>query len=93
MTAYDDTNDHDHFGDDYDFLDEEGPDAHDIARAEAMDDTAACPVCNATVHEEAQQCPACGNWITPRVGSRSQSAVWLVIVAAVLLSFLLIMLR
>jgi hypothetical protein len=25
----------------------------------------ACPSCGAEVYEEAEQCPACGEWITP----------------------------
>ncbi len=47
-------------------------------------DLLACPSCKAAVHEDTQQCPRCGDWITPVfLGQRSKRLIWLV--AAVLL--------
>ena len=48
------------------------------------DDLLLCPSCKADVHEDTQQCPHCGDWITPVFRERrSKRLIWLV--AAVLL--------
>jgi hypothetical protein len=48
----------------------------------------ACPSCGRAVHEDTQQCPYCGDWITP-VDPRGawKRRVW--IVAAILLVLVL----
>ena len=47
------------------------------------EDVLVCPSCHATVHEDTQQCPHCGDWIVPVwPRRRSRRLVW--IVAAVL---------
>ncbi len=64
---------------------------------EADDDqdcTLVCPVCSAAVHEDTQQCPACGDWIVPIYPSAHfKRWVWIVAVALVLLSFLIMTIR
>ena len=57
---------------------------------ESGDDLLLCPSCRASVHEDTQQCPHCGDWITPVwPQERSKRLVWLV--AAVLVIVALIM--
>ncbi|MGB0716260.1 MAG: hypothetical protein ACPGXK_10300 [Phycisphaerae bacterium] len=93
MSSYDESYDVDAYAEE-EFLDDEGPDEHDIARAESLDDSLVCPICSAEVHEDAQQCQSCGNWIIPVApGGRTSGALWYVVVGIVLLAFLLIMLR
>ena len=41
---------------DEEWIDDEGDDE---------DDLLLCPSCRASVHEDTQQCPHCGDWITP----------------------------
>ena len=67
--------------DEDDFADEEWVDDE----SQDEDDLLACPSCGAHVHEETQQCPACGDWITPiaTVGGSSRLA-WIVVVAVVI---------
>lgn len=50
-----------------------------------------CPACGRAVHEDTQQCPHCGDWITPvdRGGSWKRT-VWLCAVALLIVSLLLI---
>ncbi len=45
-----------------------------------------CPACRETIHEDTQQCPHCGDWITP-VYPHSQAKRW-VSVAIILLMVL-----
>ena len=53
-----------------------------------------CPSCHKLVHEDAQQCPHCGDWITPVYpGSRTKRWIWTVAVVLVILSFLLWLVR
>jgi uncharacterized paraquat-inducible protein A len=47
------------------------------------DDMLVCPSCGAAVHEDTQQCPQCGDWITP-VWPKSHSRQWIWVLAAVL---------
>ncbi|MBI2823233.1 MAG: hypothetical protein HYX69_00925 [Planctomycetia bacterium] len=44
------------------------PDDEDEEESESYE----CPSCGASVYEDAEQCPRCGDYITPR--SRSSSA-------------------
>ena len=48
------------------------------------DDLLACPSCRQLVHEDTQQCPHCGDWITP-VYPQRRSRRFLWITAAILL--------
>lgn len=52
-------------------------DEEDDSEAEML----ACPVCRKPVHEDAQQCPHCGDWIIP-VDPRESSRRWIWAVAA-----------
>jgi len=38
--------------------------------------TAACPACGAEVYEDADRCPACGQYITPGGGAGSMKRWW-----------------
>ncbi len=71
---------------------DDGPDEEWVDDEVDEDDTDAelltCPSCRRAVHEDTQQCPHCGNWITPVDRSGSwKGTVWLV--AAVLLVLVL----
>ncbi len=67
-----------------DYADEEWVDDEDASQ----DDLLSCPSCRQLVHEDTQQCPHCGDWITP-VDRTSPwpRIVWVVAVALVILSF------
>lgn len=43
-----------------------------------------CPACGASVYEEAEQCPHCGDWINPR-RSAARHRPWVWITAVILL--------
>lgn len=49
-----------------------------------------CPACNEAVHEDTQQCPYCGDWITPAYPS-TPIKKWFVIGITLLLVGLLVM--
>jgi len=68
---------------DDEWVDDEGGDADDSGN-----DLLACPSCGRAVHEDTQQCPYCGDWITP-IEPRGawKRRVW--IVAAILLMLVL----
>ena len=56
---------------------------------EPEDDVLACPSCGNAVHEDTQQCPHCGDWITPVwPGARSRRLVWIVAAAIAILGML-----
>ena len=48
------------------------------------DDLLTCPACRQAVHEETQQCPHCGDWITP-VYPRSRLGRWVIVVVVLML--------
>ncbi len=53
------------------------------------DDTLMCPLCREEVHEDTQQCPHCGDWITPVYPGREwRKAVWTIAVVMIIISFL-----
>ena len=54
------------------------------------DDLLACPSCSEEVHEDTQQCPHCGDWITP-VDPKSEvkRVIWIVAALLVVLSMIL----
>jgi predicted nucleic acid-binding Zn ribbon protein len=65
---------------------DDGPDeewVEDEADDDA-DDRLTCPECGEDVHEDAQQCPHCRQWITP-VDRRDSGRKLIWLVAAVLL--------
>ena len=62
-----------------DYADEEWVDDEN----DSEDDLLICPTCRRAVHEDTQQCPHCGDWITPIwPAERLKRLVW--VVAAVL---------
>ena len=70
---------------DEEWVEDDGPDE---------DDLLACPSCGESVHEDAQQCPYCGDWIIPVYpGEGRKKAIWLVAVAFVILAFLIFAIR
>lgn len=79
--------------DDYD-LDEEnelyGDSGNDYGHDDDLPEML-CPNCRATVTEDTQKCPHCGDWITPVEPSDSGWRRWLFVVAVLLM--LLAMLR
>ncbi|MBI1825470.1 MAG: hypothetical protein HY287_09950 [Planctomycetes bacterium] len=47
-----------------------------------------CPSCKREVHEDTQQCPHCGDWITPvDLSDRPKRRIWLVAVIFLILAF------
>ncbi len=55
---------------------------------ESDDDLLECPSCHRKVHEDTQQCPHCGDWITPVYpGSRSRRWAWVAVVILLIVSF------
>lgn len=67
---------------DEDWVDDEGDDE---------DDLLICPSCRAEVHEDTQQCPHCGDWITPEYPSEAiKQWIWKIAALLIILSFLLI---
>ncbi len=53
------------------------------------DDLLQCPSCRREVHEDAQQCPHCGDWITPVYPRGAKSWAWAAV--AILLIFSMIL--
>ena len=50
-------------------------------------DLLSCPSCRRSVHEDTQQCPHCGDWITPTdLSGRAQRWVWVAVVILLILS-------
>lgn len=41
-------------------------------------ETITCPQCGGNVYEDAPQCPACGEWITPSSGALAGRPLWFV---------------
>lgn len=74
--------------------DEADEDDYDQQSSDDADDCYVCPSCSAAVYEDAEQCPRCGDYITPQSASLfSRSSPWfvgavLLTLAAVLLSAL-----
>ncbi len=64
---------------DEEWIDDEGDDE---------DDLLLCPSCRASVHEDTQQCPHCGDWITPIYpGERTRRRIWAVAALLVVAAF------
>lgn len=68
---------------DDDIPDEEWVDDDD----ESSDELLVCPSCRRDVHEDTQQCPHCGDWITPEYPGTSTKR-WVYAVVAILLVLL-----
>ncbi len=69
-----------------DYPDEEWVDEEE----ESGDDLLVCPSCRAAVHEDTQQCPHCGDWITPIwPKERSKRFVWLVAALLVIVAMII----
>jgi len=53
-------------------------------------DLLSCPSCRKAVHEDTQQCPHCGEWITPVYpGTRSKRWAWAAVAILLILSMVL----
>lgn len=53
-----------------------------------------CPACRKAVHEDAQQCPHCGDWIIPvDPVHRGRRSLWSVLIVLVILLLVLITMR
>lgn len=50
-----------------------------------------CPNCGASVYEETQQCPHCGDWITP-LAAAARRPIWIRVVGGVVVFCFLYML-
>ncbi len=58
------------------------------------DDLLVCPSCRAAVHEDTQQCPQCGDWITPVYpATRWKRLVWTVVAVLAIALILMLTLR
>lgn len=63
--------------DEDDLLDEEWVEDE----SDSGDDLLLCPNCRQFVHEDTQQCPHCGNWITPVYPQgKGKRFLWIVVV-------------
>lgn len=72
---------------DEDYADEEWVDDEDD---DSIDDLLVCPNCRTDVHEDTQQCPHCGDWITPIYPSESAKQwIWKAVALLVILAFLI----
>jgi hypothetical protein len=72
---------------DDDYADEEWVDDDEASG----DDLLVCPSCRGPVHEDTQQCPHCGDWITPVWPvRRSMRAVWILVVLLLVSSLILL---
>ncbi len=49
-----------------------------------------CPCCKATVTEDTQKCPHCGDWITPEHPSKHSRRRWLFIAVVLLMLYAVI---
>ena len=48
-----------------------------------------CPHCGETMLEDADYCPSCDRWMTDGDTTQPRSSLWVIVVAALLLAFLL----
>lgn len=72
---------------DEDYADEEWVDDEDD---DSIDDLLVCPNCRTDVHEDTQQCPHCGDWITPIYpGETAKQWIWKAVALLVILAFLI----
>jgi len=70
----------------YDEFEDEWIDDTDDEESECL----MCPSCHVEVHEDTQQCPHCGDWITPVYpGGGVKRWIWTVAAVLVILAFLL----
>ena len=73
--------------DDHEYGDEEWIDDE---CEDSADDLLACPSCKRAVHEDTQQCPHCGDWITPvAIEPLVKRVIWLTAAVLVILSMIL----
>ena len=58
--------------------------------SEDADDLLECPSCGRQVHQDTQQCPYCGDWITPVYPHyRSKRWAWAAVAILLILSMVL----
>ena len=57
---------------------------------DSEDDLLSCPSCRQAVHEDTQQCPHCGDWITPiATEPLSKRLIWVAAALLVIVSLIL----
>jgi len=72
---------------DEDYADEEWVDEEED---DDFDELLLCPNCRKDVHEDTQQCPYCGDWITPVYSGEAKKLwIWKIVAVLILLSFLM----
>jgi len=66
---------------------DEGPQQADLDELGGHDEseTLPCPVCGEEIFEDAERCPYCGQYVTPRLGGHSGWGKWLLFGLAILL--------
>lgn len=65
--------------------DPEEPQGDDLADPAGDEhDAVACPHCGEEIYADAEQCPACGQWLTRAELARSTQPPWLAVVAVLL---------
>ena len=53
-----------------------------------------CPSCTRAVHEDTQQCPHCGDWITPvYVQSKGRRLLWFIAVVFMIFGLVMLAIR
>lgn len=58
---------------------------------EGEDDLYVCPSCGAAVYEDCEQCPQCGDYITPGSSLRSAGGSrWLVVAVVVMIALTIV---
>jgi hypothetical protein len=75
----DDDNEDDDWSPDWD----EGGD--DFGSDDDEEPTIPCPHCRAEIHEDAQQCPACGEYLSEEDSHRSSYPPWVIATAVIVL--------
>ena len=75
--------------DDEEWAEDEEADDSDMDDSDA--DLLSCPSCGKAVHEDTQQCPHCGDWITPIHADKPwKRAVWAVAAVLVIISLIVV---
>jgi len=75
--------------DPFEYDDGDDPLADDLYDDEQDEATLLCPTCGADVHEDTQQCPYCGDWITPlAVAAGRRHWIWIAAAIAAAIALL-----
>lgn len=65
-------------------LDDEDDDSGDVESSED-DSTSACPHCGKAVYDDAEQCPACGEYLSQEDAAATPRKWWVVVTAVICL--------